>query len=45
MKSVSHMRVTDTSIERLEDGLKEAIQSNFQLLKESTLSELRPYIP
>lgn len=40
----SHIRGSEESIDKLEDGLKEAIASNFQILRESALSELRQYL-
>jgi hypothetical protein len=33
----------DEALERLEEGLKEAITSNFNLLKEVALSELKQF--
>lgn len=34
----------EAAVDKLEDGLKEAINSNFQILRESALSELKHFI-
>ncbi len=34
----------EAAIDKLEDGLREAINSNFQILRESALSELKHYM-
>jgi predicted nuclease with TOPRIM domain len=37
-------RGSDAAIDKLEDGLREAITSNFQILRESALSELKRFV-
>lgn len=40
----SRIRGNDAAIDKLEDGLREAITSNFQILRESALSELKQFL-
>lgn len=44
MRGGSRVRNIDSSVDKLEDGLREAITSNYDILRESALSELRQYL-
>ena len=48
MRGASRIKQTgfgnEAAIDRLEEGLREAITSNYDILRESALSELRQYL-